>query len=115
MAGTELDSRAKHENESSIPMPHERELRELCCRLFGWSDDRASLVEDVMSTLLTAVARRTAIALRGESDLAPIAHALHGRLVGADRPFVVCDPRRRDCDGSVRFPPSRKAGMQALN
>src|SRR4051812_10739235 len=100
--------------ESGTVMSRERELREFCCRLFGWSDDHASLVDDVLWTLLTAVARRTAIGLQGEADLVPIAHALHCRLVGAERPFVVCDPRRRDCDGSVRAPASRKAGMPAL-
>lgn len=95
-------------------MPREHDLREYCCRLFGWADDHASLVDDVMWTLLNAVARRTAIGLQGESDLIPVARALHGRLVGAERPFVVCDPRRRDSDGSVRAPPSRRAGMPAL-
>jgi hypothetical protein len=102
-------------DDSGTAVSRERELREFCCRLFGWSDDHASMVDDVMWTLLTAVARRTAIGLQGESDLVPIAHALHCRLVGAEQPFVVCDPRRRDCDGSVRAPPSRKAGMPALD
>ncbi|HEX3473654.1 MAG TPA: hypothetical protein VHT91_01365 [Kofleriaceae bacterium] len=95
-------------------MPREHDLREFCCRLFGWSDERASLVDDAMWTLLNAVARRTAIGLQGESDLVPIAHSLHCRLVGPDRPFVVCDPRRGDSDGSVRAPPSRRAGMPSL-
>lgn len=100
--------------DDSGAMPRERELREYCCRLFGWSDQHASLVDDVMWTLLNAVARRTAIGLQGESDLVPIARSLHGRLVGPERPFVVCDPRRRDSDGSVRAPPSRRAGMRTL-
>src|SRR4051812_39618698 len=100
--------------EGGAVMPREHDLREYCCRLFGWADDHASLVDDVMWTLLNAVARRTAIGLQGESDLIPVARALHGRLVGAERPFVVCDPRRRDSDGSVRAPPSRRAGMPAL-
>jgi hypothetical protein len=102
-------------DEGGTVMSRERDLREFCCRLVGWSDDHASLVDDVMWTLVTAVARRTAIGLQGELDLVPIAHALHCRLVGADQPFVVCDPRRRDCEGSVRAPPSRKAGMPALD
>lgn len=104
----------KYIADESGAMPREHDLREFCCRLFGWSDEHATLVDDVMWTLLNAVARRTAIGLQGESDLVPIAHALHCRLVGPDRPFVVCDPRRRDSDGSVRAPPSRRAGMPAL-
>src|SRR4051812_12759642 len=67
-------------DEGGTAMSRERELREFCCRLFGWSDDRAGLVDDVMWTLLTAVARRTAIGLQGEADLVPLAHALHCRL-----------------------------------
>jgi hypothetical protein len=96
------------------PVPCAGELREFCCRLFGWSDDHAGQVDDVMWTLLDAVARRTAIGLQGESDLISIAHSLHCRLVGAQRPFIVCDPRRRDSDGSVRSPPSRRRGLPAL-
>lgn len=101
-------------DESGTVMVREHDLREFCCRLFGWSDDRAGLVDDVVWTLRNAVARRTAIGLQGESDLVPIAHSLHGHLIGPERPFVVCDPRRRDSDGSVRAPPSRRAGMPAL-
>jgi hypothetical protein len=96
------------------PAPCAWDLREFCCRLFGWSEDHAGLVDDVMWTLLDAVARRTAIGLQGESDLISIAHSLHCRLVGAARPFIVCDPRRRDSDGSVRSPASRRRGLPAL-
>src|ERR1041384_815612 len=70
--------------EGTVAMPREHDLREFCCRLFGWSDEHASLVDDAMWTLLNAVARRTAIGLQGGSDLVPIAHALHCRLVGAE-------------------------------
>jgi hypothetical protein len=93
-------------------MYNERNLRELCCRIFGWSNKQ--MVDDVMQTLITAVARRGAVALRGESDLVPVAYSLHRRLFGSERPFVVCDPRRRDGDGSVRAPPNRNAGMLAV-
>src|SRR5262249_19284172 len=96
------------------PAPCARDLREFCCRLFGWSEDHAGQVDDVMWTLLDAVARRTAIGLQGESGLMAIAHSLHCQLVGAQRPFIVCDPRRRDSDGSVRSPASRRRGLSAL-
>jgi hypothetical protein len=71
-------------------------------------------VDDVMHALLAAVAACAPIALRGKSDLVPVAHALHRRLLGPERPFVVCDPRRRDGDGSVRSAPNRGRGMDAL-
>ena len=92
----------------------DRELRSFFCRLVGWADEVTALVDDMMHTLRSAVARRTPIVLRGESDLIPVAHALHRRLFDSDRPFVVCDPRRCEGDGSVRTPPNRRTGMLAL-
>jgi hypothetical protein len=98
---------------SAIPRYHE--LRAFCCRFVGWSAERAAAVENVMHTLLTASARRAPVALQGESDLVPVAYALHRRLVGYDLPFVVCDPRRREGDGSVRSLPNRRTGLLALD
>ena len=95
-------------------MARERDLRGLCCRILGWSSERARLVDDAMHALHTAAARGGAVALQGDSDLVPVAFALHRRLLGPDRPFVVCDPRRRAGDGSVRVPPNRNTGMLAL-
>jgi hypothetical protein len=94
--------------------PRERDLRDLCGRILGWSGEQAGLVDDVMHTLLDAAARGGAVALQGDSDLVPVAFALHRRLLGADRPFVVCDPRRREGAGSVRVPPNRNTGRLAL-
>lgn len=91
----------------------ERDLRAFCCRLVDSTDETA--VDDVMHTLLDAAAWRTPIALRGSSDLVPVAHAVHRRLFGSERPFVVCDPRRHEGDGSVRSPPNRRTGLLALD
>ncbi|HEY0989204.1 MAG TPA: hypothetical protein VGD80_19180 [Kofleriaceae bacterium] len=92
----------------------EQELRAYCCRLFGWGDDVADVVDDTMHILLTAARQGTPIALRGASDPVPVAHALHHRLFGVDAPFVVCDPRRRQGEGSVRSPPNRATGALAV-
>lgn len=91
-----------------------RELRAFCRRLFGWGDECADVVDDKMHTLLTAAREGTPIALRGATDLVPVAHALHRRLFGPDAPFVVCDPQRRQGNGSVRWQPSRATGRLAL-
>jgi len=93
----------------------ERELRAFCCRLFGWGDEVADVVDDRMHTILTAARQGTPIALRGESDLVPVAHALHRRLFGPDAPFVVCDPQRRHSDGAGRWQPNRITGRLALD
>jgi hypothetical protein len=100
--------------ELGAAVQRERELRDFCRRIFGWDDARREAVDDVMHALLAAVAACAPIALRGKSDLVPVAHALHRRLLGPERPFVVCDPRRRDGDGSVRSAPNRGRGMDAL-
>src|SRR5262245_40896684 len=75
----------------------DRELRAFCRRLLGSSEAQAALIDDAVDGLLAAVARRMPIALRGASDLVPVAYALHRRILGENRPFVVCDPRR--CEG----------------
>jgi hypothetical protein len=85
-----------------------------CRRLLGSSEARSVQVDDAVDGVLTAVARGLPIALRGTSDLVPVAYALHRRILGADRPFVVCDPRRREAKGSVRVPPSRRTVALAL-
>jgi hypothetical protein len=95
-------------------MIRDRELRAFCRHLLGWSEARAAVVDDAVDGLLIAVARGMPIALRGSSDLVPVAYALHRRILGAERPFVVCDPRRRDGEGSVRDPPNRRTGTRAL-
>jgi hypothetical protein len=92
----------------------DRELRVFCRRLLGSSEARSFQVEDAVDGVLTAIARGMPIALRGASDLIPVAYALHRRILGADRPFVVCDPRRREGEGSVRMPPSRRTVALAI-
>jgi len=92
----------------------DRELRAFCRRLLGSSEARSFQVEDAVDGVLTAVGRGLPIALRGASDLVPVAYALHRRILDADRPFVVCDPRRREGEGSVRMPPSRRTVALAV-
>jgi hypothetical protein len=99
--------------DQSIAVP-DGELRAFCRRLLGPSGARSALVDDAVDGLLVAVARGLPIALRGAPDLVPVAYALHRRILGADRPFVVCDPRRREGRGSVRMPPSRRTVARTL-
>lgn len=92
----------------------DRELRVFCRRLLGSSEARSVQVDDAVDGVTTAIARGLPIALRGASDLVPVAYALHRRIVGVDRPFVVCDPRRCEVEGSVRAPPNRRTVALAL-
>jgi hypothetical protein len=86
--------------------------RRFLTRLLGWSEDRA--VELAIRSLKTAIDHRAALVLCGDGDLVPIAHGLHRRVLGDNRPFVVCDPRRTNRPASVRSPANRTSGVAAL-
>jgi hypothetical protein len=49
-----------------------------------------------------AATRRAALVVCGGSDSITVAHAIHRFALGPDRPFIACDPRRRDAGESVR-------------
>jgi hypothetical protein len=91
-------------------------LRSFCARILGWAPERAEAVDHAIHSLDLAADHHTALVLLGETDLVPIARALHRRVLGADRPFVVCDPRRRDGADyeSVRSPINYGTGVAAF-
>src|ERR1041384_5058629 len=71
------------------------ELREFFARLLGWRSEHIQVVDLALHAIHMAAPRRSALVLRGDGDLVPIARAIHRRAFGADRPFIVADPRRR--------------------
>ncbi len=89
-------------------------LRDFVCRLIGWRRDRLEAVDLALRSLRMAAARRGALVLCGAGDLVPIAQSLHHRVFGADRPFVLCDPRRRHGKATVRSAENYKDGALAL-
>ena len=93
-------------------MPAGDELRAFLARMLGWSNERA--VDLALRSLALALDHRAALVLCGEDDLVPIAWALHRHMLGADRPFIVCDPRRGTKAASVRSPASRASGVAAF-
>jgi hypothetical protein len=78
----------------------------------GWSDMQA--VELALTSVTLAAAGCITLVLHGEADLVPIALALHRRVRGPGRPFIVADPRRGDQAASVRSPASRGNALAAL-
>lgn len=81
-------------------------LRAFCARLLGWGSDRMLAVDQALRSIRMSLTHRAPLLLRGDSDMVPVAHALHRRVLGADRPFIVCDPRRLQHRASVRCPAS---------
>jgi hypothetical protein len=55
-----------------------------------------------------------ALLLCGGSDMVPLAQSLHGHTHGHDRPFIVCDPRRRDGAETVRSAANHEVGLVAF-
>lgn len=88
-------------------------LRGYLSRLLGWAADRAAIVDQALRAVRAAVQHRSALVVSGDGDLVPVAHAIHRRTLG-DRPFVVCDPRRRSGDATVRSAPNRGSGTAAF-
>jgi Inner membrane component of T3SS, cytoplasmic domain len=91
------------------------ELRGFMARLLGWGPERAESVDLAMRAVRMAQARRTPLVLRGEGDLVPIAHELHRRVLGAARPFILCDPRRQSMEANVRSSANFERGLEALS
>jgi len=70
-------------------------LRSYLARVLGWTSERSEVVDLALRSVRLAATRRAALALCGDSELGPIARGLHRYSLGDDRPFVLCDPRRR--------------------
>ena len=89
-------------------------LRAFCARILGWTSDRTSVVDGMLRSIRLAARMRTPLVLGGDSDMVPVAHSLHRYTHGNHRPFVLCDPRRRDVEESVRAVENHELGLTAL-
>ena len=72
------------------------------------------MIDHALRSIRIAATRRLALVLCGDGDLVPIAHALHRRSLGAERPFIVCDPRRQQSGATVRSSENYTTGMRAF-
>lgn len=89
-------------------------LRGFLSRTLGWRSDRIEVVDHALRSIRLAATRRVALVLCGDGDLVPMAHSIHRHALGPDRPFVVCDPRRREGNATVRSAENHKTGLGAL-
>ena len=89
-------------------------LRKFLRRLLGWTDVQSGAVDLALRSIRFAETRRAALVLCGSGDLLPIAQSLHRRVLGAERPFILCDPRRVEHKANVRSAETYKDGMLAL-
>lgn len=77
-------------------------LRGFLARLIGWGEDRRAQVDRAMRAVRAAATRLVPLVLSGPGELVSIAASLHAHAIGHDKPFVVCDRRRREGDADVR-------------
>ena len=89
-------------------------LRRFMARILGWAPERMGAVDHALRAIRSARLRRAPLVLRGEGDLVAIALDLHRRMVDADRPFVLCGPRRPSVDGNLRGIAATEQGLTAL-
>lgn len=87
-------------------------LRGFLARLLGWTRHRE--VDQALCALDVAMVHRAHLVLCGAGDLVSIALALHRRTRGVDRPFVVCDPRRKTTTATVRSPANHDTALAAI-
>jgi hypothetical protein len=90
------------------------QLRQFLCRILGWADDQAETVDLALRSIRSAALGRGALYLSGDGDLAHVALSLHRFVWGADRPFVMADPRRIDGEATVRSVTNKSSGMEAF-
>jgi len=92
----------------------ETSLRAYCARVLGFSNARD--VELALGSIRLSVTYRAELVLLGDiaAELVSVARALHRRAVGADRPFIVCNPRRRSKCATVRAPMNYERGVVAF-
>jgi len=71
----------------------EPSLRGFCARVLGY--ERTQAIEHAMRSIRLSATYSAALLLLGDSeaDLESVARGLHRRVIGDDRPFVVCDRR----------------------
>jgi hypothetical protein len=90
------------------------ELRAYLARLLGWGYASWSAVDEGMRAIRIAATIRAPLALSGDGDLVATMRELHDRVFGRDRPFIVCDPRRKQQAATSRSVPSRATGLDAI-
>jgi len=90
------------------------ELRSFLARLMGWTAEKMAMVDIALRSIRLAATRRLPLVLCGPGDLISVAHAIHRHVLGNAKPFVVCDPRRREGEESVRSARNSETGLAAM-
>jgi hypothetical protein len=90
----------------------ETALRAYLGRILGW--ERTQAIEHALRSIELSITYRAALVLLGHTGIVSIALALHRRTLGADRPFVVGNPRHRPTFAMAHRPTSYTSGVAAV-
>jgi FHA domain len=90
------------------------ELRSFIARLLGWRAERTKIVDFALRSIRQSATRRLPLVLCGPGDLVAVANSIHRHAIGSPKPFVVCDPRRREGEASVRSAGNMETGIAAM-
>ncbi len=86
-------------------------LRAYLARILGY--ERTQAIEHALRSIELSIVYRATLVLLGETDMVPIALALHRRTLGA-APFVVGDPRHRPRFETAHRPRRYTSGVAAI-
>lgn len=89
-------------------------LRGFLARLLGWGAARRPDVDRALRSVRLAATHRAPLVLAGKGEIVMVAQSLHAHVRGRDRPFVLCDVRRRRADADVRSVANFKDVRHAL-
>ena len=89
-------------------------LRGFLGRIIGWKTEQTAAVDLGLRSLRLWAAHRATLVICGADDLVMIARSLHRRALGLDRPFILCDPRRKQSPENVRNAENYDEGLRAL-
>lgn len=89
-------------------------LRAFLARLIGYGADRLADVDHALRAVRKAATGHAPLVLSGDGNLVAIARSLHQRVLGATRPFIVCDPRRQRAGATVRSAENYQKALPAM-
>jgi FHA domain-containing protein len=89
-------------------------LRGYLARLLGWSNACREYVDRALRSVRAAATRLVPLILSGQGELVSVASSLHGHVIGRDKPFILCDQRRRRAEADVRSVANISDPYQAL-
>ncbi|HEU4734996.1 MAG TPA: FHA domain-containing protein [Kofleriaceae bacterium] len=86
-------------------------LRNIVSRLIGWSSARRPDVDTALRAIRMAATLHEPLLLCADAGHMSIARLLHQYVLGADRPFVICERRKSASERAARSEP----GLTALS